>query len=385
MMKKICVVTGTRAEYGLLRPLISKINKDIELELQLVVTGMHLSPEFGLTYREIENDEFLINDKVETLLSSDTPAGISKSMGIGMIGFADVFEKLKPNMVIVLGDRYEIFAVASTALVHGIPIAHLYGGEVGAGTIDNMFRHAITKMSSLHFTATEQYRKRVIQLGEEPDNVFNVGSLGVENIKELNLYTKENIEKELNFNIDNKTILFTFHTLSLDYHVIQEQMDEILSAFDRIDDLRIIFTKSNSDTGGRIINEMIDNYVSKNPQKSISFASLGTIKYLSAVKYVKSVVGNSSSGIIEVPSLGTYTLNIGKRQDGRIQSDSIFNCEATEQDVFEKLSLIIQKPKIFKVNNPYEKENTSFNIINIIKERIQTDGIWDKKFFDIEF
>lgn len=384
-MKKICIVTGTRAEYGLLRPLIKRIKEDDELQLQLVATGMHLSPEFGLTYKEIESDGFIIDEKIEMLLSSDTAIGISKSMGLAMIGFADVFERLKPDMVVILGDRYEIFAAASVAMISRIPIAHIHGGETGAGTIDNMIRHAITKMSLLHFTSTEEYRKRVIQLGEQPNNVYNVGSLGVENIKELGLLSKEDLEKDLNFNIDDKTILFTFHPLSLEPDLVQQQFSEVLSAFNRVEEIKIIFTKCNSDTGGRIINEMIDKYVADNPGKAISFFSLGIIKYLSAVKYVKAVVGNSSSGIIEVPSLGTYTLNIGKRQEGRIQSDSIFNCDPVAEDVLEKLSLIIEKPKLSKVNNPYEKENTSMNIMKVIKERIFMDDFLEKKFYDVNF
>lgn len=384
-MKKICVVTGTRAEYGLLRPLIKRIQKDNDLELQIIATGMHLSPEFGLTFKEIEADGFIINEKIEMLLSSDTPVGISKSMGLAMISFAEAFDRLKPDMIVVLGDRYEMLSIASVAVVAGIPIIHLHGGETGAGTIDNMIRHAITKISLLHFTSTESYRKRVIQLGEHPSNVYNVGALGIENIKELNLLSKDDLENDLNFNIDSKTILCTFHPLSLEHNLAQEQFNEILRGFDKIEGLKIIFTKCNSDTGGRIINKMIDNYIFDNLEKSISFSSLGTMRYLSTAKYVKAVVGNSSSGIIEIPSLGTYTLNIGKRQDGRIQSDSIINCKPIEEDVFEKLAYVMERPKLIKVNNPYEKENTSLNIINIIKERMFVNDFSEKEFYDLDY
>ena len=384
MKKKVCVVTGTRAEYGLLRPVIEKINNDVELELQLVATGMHLSPEFGLTYKEIERDGYKIDERVEMLLSSDTAVGISKSLGLGIIGFADVYEILKPDMIVLLGDRFEIFAATSAGMVAGVPISHIHGGETGAGTIDNMLRHAITKFSSFHFTSTEPYRKRVIQLGENPDTVFNVGSLGVENIKNLKLLSKVELEKELNFIIDNKTVLVTFHPLSLEPHLAKDEFNEILKAFDKIEGLRVIFTKSNSDTGGRIINKMIDDYVVENPNTTISFSSLGTLRYLSAAKYVKTVVGNSSSGIIEVPSLNTYTLNVGKRQEGRIQGDSIYNCNPVAEDVYRCLSLIIDAPKLSKVNNPYEKSNTSLNITSIIKEKIILNK-YEKKFYDIEF
>lgn len=383
--RKICVVTGTRAEYGLLKPLIRKIKEDDDLELQMIATGMHLSPEFGLTYKEIEEDGFAVVEKIEILLSSDTSVGVSKSIGIAMIGFADAFERLNPDMVVVLGDRYEILAVASVAFISGIPIAHLYGGEDGAGTIDNMMRHAITKMSCLHFTSTEFYRKRVIQLGEHPKDVHNVGSLGVENIREARLLSKEKLEKELDFSIDDKTVLCTFHPLSLEPNLAHQHFGEILRAFDRITELKIIFTKSNADTGGRIINEMIDKFVADNPQKAASFYSLGTTKYLSTVKYVKAVVGNSSSGIIEVPSLGTYTLNIGKRQDGRLQSDSIINCEPIEEDISENLKMLMEKPKLSRINNPYERKNTSSNIIRIIKERLFGNKIPEKRFYDIDF
>jgi GDP/UDP-N,N'-diacetylbacillosamine 2-epimerase (hydrolysing) len=306
-------------------------------------------------------------------------------MGLAMISFSDVFDRLKPDIVVLLGDRYEIFAAASAAMVTSVPIAHLYGGETGSGTIDNMLRHAITKFSLLHFTSTEFYRKRVIQLGENPNNVHNVGSLGVENIKNLKLMTKDDLEKDINFRIDNNTILFTFHPLSLEPHLAQNQFREILTALSKIENLKVIFTKCNSDTGGRIINEMIDKYVADNRNNTISFYSLGTLRYLSTIKYVKAVVGNSSSGIIEVPSLGTYTLNIGKRQDGRIQSESIYNCEPNEKDVYEKLSMIIELPRLSKMNNPYEKNETSTNIISILKENLLANKFEEKKFYDIDF
>jgi GDP/UDP-N,N'-diacetylbacillosamine 2-epimerase (hydrolysing) len=303
-----------------------------------------------------------------------------------MIGFADSLERLKPDLIILLGDRFEIYSAAITAMVARIPIAHIHGGETGAGTIDNMIRHAITKMSSLHFTSTEAYRKRVIQLGEQPNHVFNVGSLGVENIKKIKLLSKDDLEKEIRFNIDDNTILFTFHPLSLEPNLVKEQFNEILSAFNEIKDLRIIFTKSNADTGGRIINQMIDQYVSMNTTKSIAFSSLGTLKYLSTVKYVKVVVGNSSSGIIEVPSLGTYTLNIGKRQEGRIQCESIMNCKTTKDDVLANLNLLLNNPKLEHVNNPYEKGNTAQNIVDIIKDCIKSNNNFsDKNFYDIDY
>ena len=384
-MKKICVITGTRAEYGLLRPLINRIKEDKGLKLQLIATGMHLSPEFGLTYKEIEEDGFIIDEKIEILLSSDTSIGISKSMGLAMIGFADAFARLKPDMVVVLGDRYEIFAAASTAMVSRIPIAHIHGGETGAGTIDNMLRHCISKMSNLHFTSTAEYSKRVVQLGEQPSDVYNVGALGVENIKNMKLLSKIELEESINFKIDERTILFTFHPLSLEPVEAESQFIEILRAFDKTKDLRVIFTKCNSDTGGRIINQIIDDYVLRNPQRAVSFLSLGNLRYLSTAKYVRAVVGNSSSGILEIPSLGTYTLNIGKRQDGRIQSGSVFNCAPLEEDVFTKLSSILVMPRLSNNNSPYEKEGTSLNIVKTIKEYLVKMDNTEKIFYDLDF
>ena len=325
MKKKICVVTGTRAEYGILKPLLRKVKEDNELELQLVVTGMHLSPEFGLTYKQIEEDNFRISEKVEILLSSDTPIGISKSMGLAMISFSEVFDRLKPDLLVLLGDRYEMLSVASSAMVARIPIAHIHGGETTEGAIDEAIRHSVTKMSYLHFTSTEEYRKRVIQLGENPNRVFNVGAMGVEEILNTNLLSKEELEKELDFKIDSKTALVTFHPVTLEENTSEEQFQNILDALDNFKDLKVIFTKANSDTDGRIINKMIDEYVIKNKGKAKAFTSLGQLKYYSTIKYTDFVLGNSSSGILEVPTFKKPTINIGDRQKGRIQAFSIIN------------------------------------------------------------
>lgn len=330
-MIKICVITGTRAEYGLLKPIINKIKDDKQLGLQLVVTGMHISPEFGLTYKEILQDGFEISDKIEVLLSSDTPVGISKSIGLGIIGFAELFEKSKPDIVIILGDRYEIFAVASAAMIANIPIAHIHGGETTEGLIDEAIRHSITKMSYIHFPCTEEYRRRIIQLGESPDRVFNVGALGCENIKKIKFIDKEALKEELNIDFEKKVALLTFHPVTLDIFKAEKQFKEVLSAIDCFEDLQVIFTKANSDTGGRIINYLIDEYVRKNSNRCIAFSSLGQVRYLSAMKYCSFVIGNSSSGILEAPVLNKPTINIGDRQKGRIQLESIINCEAKKE------------------------------------------------------
>jgi len=261
-LRKICVVTGTRAEYGLLFWLMKEIEKDDDLELQVVVTGMHLSPEFGLTYKEIEK-KFKIDKKIEMLLSSDTAVGISKSMGLAQISFAEAYEELRPDILVVLGDRYEIFSAASAAMIARIPIAHLHGGETTEGSFDEPIRHSITKMSHVHFTATEEYKNRVIQLGEHPRTVFNVGGLGIENIKRLKLLNKEEFEKSINFKLNQKNILVTFHSVTLESDTTREQFQALLDAVDWLEDTHIIFTKANSDTDGRIINQMIDKYVAK--------------------------------------------------------------------------------------------------------------------------
>jgi UDP-N-acetyl-D-glucosamine 2-epimerase, UDP-hydrolysing len=386
-MKKICVVTGTRAEYGLLKPLIKRINEDDKLTLQLLVTGMHLSLEFGYTYNEIVKDNFPITEKVEILLGSDTPIGISKSMGLAMISFSEVFERIKPDILIILGDRYEMFAIASAAMISKIPIAHLHGGETTEGAIDEAIRHSITKMSYLHFTSTEAYRKRVIQLGENPDRVFNVGAIGAENIKSLNFIEKDALGKEIGVDFNKKVILLTFHPTTLENNSSEEQFNNILNALDRFEDIRIIFTKSNSDVNGKIINKMIDEYVSLNPQQSVAFTSMGQLRYLSAMKYCSAVVGNSSSGIIEAPILGKPTVNIGDRQKGRIQIYSIINCNSIEEEITVSIKKALSKEfndKVKKIKNPYGDGIVSEKIIEILKEYLFHEKILiKKKFYDL--
>jgi len=351
-MKKICVVTGTRAEYGLLYWLLKEIEADKELQLQVIVTGMHLSPEFGLTYQTIEK-EFKINKKIEMLLSSDTSVGISKSMGLAQISFAESYDELKPDIVIVLGDRYEIFSAVSVAMICNIPMAHLHGGETTQGAFDESIRHSITKMSHLHFTATEEYKNRVIQLGEHPSRVFNVGGMGIENIKKLKLLSKDEFEKSIDFKLNKKNILVTFHPVTLENSTAKEQFQQLLDAIDELEDTNIIFTKANSDTDGRVINQMIDEYVTKNSDKSIGFASLGQLRYLSALQYVDAVVGNSSSGLAEVPSFRIGTINIGDRQKGRIKALSVIDCEPKKEEILKAFKEIYSKEFQEKLKGTY--------------------------------
>jgi GDP/UDP-N,N'-diacetylbacillosamine 2-epimerase (hydrolysing) len=382
--RKICVVTGTRAEYGLLFWLMKEIEVDKELELQIIVTGMHLSPEFGLTYKEIEK-EFKINKKIEMLLSSDTSVGISKSMGLAQISFAEAYDEMKPDIILVLGDRYEIFSAVSASMIARIPVAHLNGGELTEGLIDEAIRHSITKMSHLHFTSMDQYSKRVIQLGENPKYVFNVGEAGLDNIKKLKLLTKEEFEKSINFKLNKRNILVTFHPVTLENSTAKVQFKEILDALDELTETNIIFTKANSDTDGRIINQMIDEYTSINNHKSIGFMSLGQLRYLSSLQYVDAVVGNSSSGIVEAPSFKITTINIGDRQKGRIQAGSIINCIPKKENILKAFNIGFSKD--FRKNlpdilNPYGDGGSSIKIHHILKN-IKIEEILKKTFYDI--
>lgn len=385
-MKKICIVTGTRAEYGLLYWLMKEIESDKDLELQLIVTGMHLSSEFGLTYKEIEK-EFKIDKKIEMLLSSDTSIGISKSMGLAQISFAEAYEELKPDIVIVLGDRYEIFSATSAAMIAKIPIAHLHGGETTEGAFDESIRHSITKMSHLHFTATEEYKNRVIQLGEHPSRVFNVGGMGIENIKRLKLLTRDEFEKSIEFKLNKKNILVTFHPVTLENSTAKEQFQELLDAIDELKDTNIIFTKANSDTDGRVINQMIDEYVVKNFHKSIGFSSLGQLRYLSALQFVDAMVGNSSSGLTEAPSFKIGTINIGDRQKGRIKADSVIDCKSNKISIleaFDKLYSIEFQNILLNIQNPYGDGCASKKIIEEFK-KVDLQNILKKSFYDIKF
>jgi len=385
-MINICVVTATRAEYGLLKPLMKMIVQSKILNLQILVTGAHLSTEFGLTYKEIEQDGFIINEKIEMLLSSDTAKGIVKSMGVGMIAYADAFDKLKPNALIILGDRYEMLAVASSASVFKIPIIHLHGGEITEGAYDDAFRHAITKLSYLHFTSTEQHRNRVIQLGENPKNVFNVGAIGLDNIYNLKLLSRDELETELDFKFQKYNYQVTFHPETLGTISSKEQFAILLDAIKEQNDSFFIFTKSNADTDGRIINKMIDEFVKEYPEKAKAFVSLGTLRFLSLVKECDAIIGNSSSGIIETPSLKVATINIGDRQKGRMQAGSIINCDVDKQQIKDAILLSQDKEfkqKVKKAENPYGRGGTA-NKIAAILESVDWKNIENKSFYNID-
>ena len=383
--RKICVVTGSRAEYGLLYWTLKDLEADKNLKLQLIVTGMHLSSKFGLTYKEIEKD-FKIDKKIDMQLSSDTSLGISKSMAIAQKSFSKAYKQLKPDIIVVLGDRYEIFSASTAAMISKIPIAHIHGGELTEGSWDDSIRHCITKMAHLHFTSKEEYKNRVIQLGEDPKRVFNVGGVGIENIKRLKLLSKNQFEKLINFKLNERNILITFHPVTLENNTSKKQFQELLNAINELNDIKIIFTKTNSDVNGKIINQMIDKYISKNSNNSIGFTSLGNLLYLSALQYVDVVVGNSSSGIIEVPSFKIGTINIGDRQKGRIKAKSIIDCLPIKEDIQRSLKKVYSQSfqKILKkTKNPYDSGLPSKKIVKVLKNYKFKD-ILKKKFYDIK-
>lgn len=386
MSNRVCVVTGSRAEYGLLSPLLEALRAEESFELQLLVTGSHLSPEFGLTYREIEADGYTIDEKVEVVLSSDTPVGICKSMGLGLISFAEAYARLTPDLILVLGDRYEIFSAVSAAHISRIPVAHLHGGEVTEGAFDDALRHSITKMSHLHFTSTDAYRQRVIQLGEAPERVFNVGAIGLDNLRRLPLLSREDLGQQLGFKFNTHNLLCTFHPVTLEHNSSEQQIQSLLNVLEQQVDTSVIFTKTNADTDGRIINQMIDDFAAKNPDRFHSYVSLGQLRYLSMMQFVDAVVGNSSSGIIEAPGFRIGTINIGNRQTGRIKSELVIDCEPTETGIasaFKTLYSSDFQKRRSQARNPYGAGQTTSQIISILKEHFPRRTT-QKSFYDLD-
>lgn len=383
-MRKICVVTGSRAEYGILRNLMAAIKADPELQLQVIATNQHLSKLQGETYKEIERDGFTIDYKVYMAddEAPDNANTTAKSISRGVSGFADAFDALHPDLLLILGDRYEMLAVASTALIYKIPIAHLHGGEITEGAFDDAIRHAISKMSHLHFTSTEAYRNRVIQLGEQPERVFNVGALGVENVMKNDFMSKEEIESSLNFQLTDKCLLCTYHPVTLSNMSSEVQVLNLLKALDYYKDYHIIFTYFNSDTNSQIIIKRIQEYVDRNKGRCMFIPSLGQRRYFSALKYMTAVLGNSSSGIIEVPSFGIPTLDIGDRQKGRIAADCVIHCGYSIEEIKEGLEKVVNYPSK-AIDNHYYKEGTCEAIFNIIKN-YPLENLVQKSFYDLK-
>jgi GDP/UDP-N,N'-diacetylbacillosamine 2-epimerase (hydrolysing) len=381
MKRKICVITGTRAEYGLLRWLMQGIKDDPQLSLQIIATGMHLSSIFGLTYKDIEADGFYIDFKVETLSELDTPVGISKSIAKGIVGCAKALEELQPDLIVLLGDRFEIFASATAALTARIPMAHIHGGETTEGIIDEAIRHSITKMSHIHFVAAPEYRERVVQLGENPSNVYLVGGLGLDNIERLELLEKRALEDSLGLKFNSRSLLITFHPVTLENATAEHQMIELLSALSNLQDTTLIFTLPNADTGGRILIKLIEDFVKHHPN-AYSYESLGQLKYLSCIKFVDGVIGNSSSGLTEVPSFKKGTINIGDRQLGRLKSVSVIDCTPTRIEIGKALTFLysIEFQNILEnAVNPYGISGASEKILEVIKS-IELPGLLKKKF-----
>ena len=384
MNQKICVITGTRADYGLLRWVMQGINEDSDLNLQIIATGMHLSTEFGLTYKAIEADGFEITSKVKMLTSSDTSVGIAKSIGLGMIGFADALNELNPDLMVVLGDRFEIFAAAATALVARIPVAHLHGGETTEGAFDEAFRHSITKMSHLHFVAADEYKQRVIQLGEQPEHVFLVGGLGIDNIKRLKLLGRNALEADLGFKFGKKNLLITFHPVTLENSSAVNQMEALLSVLTQLEETQLIFTMPNADTEGRTLIKIVKQFASQHANAH-AFTSLGQLRYLSCIAQVDGVVGNSSSGLTEVPSFKKGTINIGDRQRGRLQATSIINCKPTEKSIANAINTLYSpafQVDLSQVRNPYGEGGASEKVVNTLKS-INIKNIVKKSFHDL--
>ena len=387
-MRKICVVTASRAEYGLLKSLLSDLYNDPQLDLQIISTGSHLSPEFGYTNQQILDDGFSLSKQIEILLSSDTPVGVSKSMGLAQISFAEAFDELRPDLVVVLGDRYELIPIVSAANISRIPVAHLNGGELTEGAIDELIRHAITKLSQLHFTAMEEYSRRVIQMGESPDRVFNIGEVGLDNILRMELLSKSAFEESIGVKLRKKNLLFTFHpetTQPVDQ--IETDFRIILDAIATFDDCLIIFTKANADVGGRLINKMIDHYVADNKDYSVAFTSLGQLRYLSALQYVDAVVGNSSSGIVESPSFNVASINIGSRQKGRVRAESTIDVELNKHQIIDAIATIYTdafQKRLRTVINPYGQGNSSQKFLNVVKS-FDLSILNSKQFHDVDF
>lgn len=387
MKRKICVVTGTRAEYGLLYWIIKGIYEDPELELQLIATGMHLSPEFGLTVKEIEKDGFPIAERVEMLLSSDTETAIATSMGLGVIGFAKAYERLKPDILLVLGDRFEVLSAVAAAVPFRIPIAHVHGGEATEGVIDEPIRHAVTKMSHIHFTATERYRNRVIQMGERPESVFCFGAPGLDNVYKLNLMNREELSCELELPMDKKIGIITYHPVTLEKDTAEFQISELLQALKNLPDIYWVFTLPNADTGGRIIIKTINDFVRNNPEKGKIFTSLGRLRYLSLLKHAVVMVGNSSSGLIEAPSFGLPVVNVGDRQSGRVREQNVIDVSKCKKklitNAIERALSAEFKNSLKEMKNPYGEGDTSQKIVEKLKTIPLSEKLIKKRFYEI--
>ena len=385
-MRRACIFTSTRAEWGLLRGVAEQIRQSGCMQLHLLVSGSHLSRKFGMTVREIEADGFMVDEKADILKYDDTPSGICKTMGLAIGEYGEALDRLKPDVLVLLGDRYEAFCAAAAAQIQRIPVAHIHGGEITEGLVDEAFRHSITKMAHLHFASCEEYCNRIIQLGEEPSRVFNVGALGIENIRKIDLMSRDELESSMDFRLDKPFFLVTFHPVTLEKATAGVQFEELLAALENFPKHKIIFTKTNADTDGQVINEMINDYAAAHPERCLAVASLGLRRYLSAIKLCDAVVGNSSSGILEAPVFEVPTVNIGDRQKGRIRTKSIIDCEPSQESILAALRQALSdlfRNDLKGLEHPCEKKDTARSIVQIL-ETIPLKDILKKSFFDLE-
>lgn len=385
-MRKIGVITGARAEYGLLQPLMHRLAKDPQIQLQIFVSGMHLAPEFGLTYKTIEADEFVITDKIEILLSSDTSIGLAKSISLGITGFAESFQRHRPDIVVILGDRFEAFAAASAALVCKIPIAHIHGGESTEGALDESFRHAITKMSAIHFPTTEFYARRIRYMGENPKMIFYIGAPGIDAIKNTKLLSKKGIESTLEWQLPRVFALCTYHPATIESLSVETQMKNLFHALNTIPELPVLFTMPNADPGGREIKKLIESYAHRNPNRVKAYTSLGQRNYLSLLKYSSVMIGNSSSGIIEAPYFKLPVVNIGERQAGRIRAANVIDCGYTSQAITHAIKKALSaqfRDTMQHLVNPYGTGDSSRKMAKVLKTIPLTNELLKKHFYDI--
>jgi GDP/UDP-N,N'-diacetylbacillosamine 2-epimerase (hydrolysing) len=385
-MRKVCIFTSTRAEWGLLRGLAEQICQSGCLQLQLLVSGSHLSEKLGMTVREIEDDGFVADVKVDILKYDDTPLGICKTMGLAVGEYGEALDRLKPDVLVLLGDRYETFCAAAAAQVHRIPVAHIHGGETTEGAVDEAFRHSITKMAHLHFASCEEYRRRIIQLGENPERVFNVGALGIENIRRIKLMSRGELEPSIEFRLNDPFFLVTFHPVTLEKSTAGQQFGELLAALEQFPEHKIIFTKANADTDGQVINAMIEGYAAARLDRCLSVDSLGLRRYLSAMKLCDAVVGNSSSGILETPVFGIPTVNIGDRQKGRLRAGSIIDCPPDCVSIVFSIQKALNsrfRAGLENMKHPCERAETARAIVNVL-ETVRLDGLLKKSFYDVE-
>jgi GDP/UDP-N,N'-diacetylbacillosamine 2-epimerase (hydrolysing) len=387
MKRKVCVVTGSRSEYGLMKPFISLLQKDKDIALQLIVTGTHLSAQFGMTYNEIRADGFKADEKVDIVASDDTGTGVARSMGLAMPGFARAYAKLRPDIVVGMGDRFEMFSAFAAAMVSRIPIAHLSGGEISEGAFDDILRHAMTKMSSLHFVSNQEARDRVIQLGEQPDKVFNVGEVGLDRIKNTTFLTRAQLEKDLRFFFKDRNILITFHPVTMTRQGESlRQLKVILESLETIDRTQFILTKANADPEGRSMNKLLAHFVAHNQKRAVLFSSLGSLRYLSLMNEVDLVLGNSSSSLVEAPSLHKAAINIGERQKGRSKANNVIDCPANKTAILAAIKkaytpLFIRSLK--NIRNPYGDGHSSQRIVTVLK-KVRLDNLLMKKFYDLK-